>query len=258
MTTTWKRGTSGLAMALGLITLSAGRAHAYGITCDFSDPLALSRLVGQARATFAQWTKSNGSGGLAGCSGPYEAGCTQWMQDGLYSIYGVYGVLRVEAPDYQHFHLGFQDPAITCIYGHPNPDDGYGDGFGRGPNSPNACQAADWGHENRTLAPHDGSKSISVWVEGIKRQFSFSGTRWVSTGPRLFDLVSFNNKSDVPVTLRVKWYDGQWYDLPNLPRGVNNVGWWAYSISEARFVRSTPGYEVFVLDDIVTNNIQLQ
>jgi len=243
--------------AIGLATLaSAGTAHAYGISCDFTDTLGYQRLARQARATFAEWTKRDGSGRLVGCSAPYEAGCAQWQQDGLYSIQGVYGVLRVESVDYQHFHLGFEDPTITCPSARPNPDDGDGMGFGRG--TFQACQPADWTHENRVLSPHDGYKTISVWVEGLRRQASFSGGFWVSTGHRLFDLKYFHNKGTVPVTLRVKWYDGVWYDLPNLGPGVHYVGDWAYSITEARFLRTVPGQEPFLLDNIVTDNIRLE
>jgi hypothetical protein len=242
---------------------SAPRAHARGITCDFSDPGALNRLFRQARGTFAEWTKSNGAGGFTGCTAPYETGCWNWVQDEntfpQFPFPGqiasrTYARLRVEAADNQHFHLAFEDPAVGQCFALPNPDDGLGSGLGSRVNG--VCKAPNWGSAPRYAMTHDAGKTISVWVEGMSGQATFGGMRWSSTGPRLFDLVSFRNRGDVPVTLRVKWYDGSWWDWENIGPGVHDMSGWAYWILEARFF-ATGSAGIISLDDIVTENIQL-
>lgn len=251
---------TGLAAAVVSMVALVGSAGAQspGITCDFSDPGALSRLYAQARDSRALWTKSNGMGGFAACSQPYEAGCRQWVQNGPLMLFpppGQYARLRVESVTSPKFHLEFEDPSI----GYPGPqcrttatpDDGLGLGYGR--LVAGSCIPADWDHEPRWLETRNVNPVISVWVEGMRSLGPLLQFRWTSTGPRLFDLVSFNNRGWKNITLQVKWYDGNWYEWPDLGRGVHDVSWWAYWILEARFVSEGP----IRLDDIVTANIQL-
>ena len=236
---------------------AASAAHADGITCTFSDPMALSRIFGQGRRTYGWWTKTVLGGQLASCSAPYEAGCTNWIQDGIFHLFpapGYYARLRVEALDDTHFHLPFDDPSLPQCFVPAAPGDSAGDSYGRWVNGVCTKPPAD---EPRHLRVHGNSKTLSLWVEGIRRQPSFGGTRWVSTGPRLFNLVSFRNRGDIPITLRVKWHDDQWYDWENIPPGVQDVSSWAWSIKEARFFATDMSGGLSIkLDDIVTDNIQ--
>jgi len=248
---------AGATLATALLAVPT-RAFAMNITCSFatigpnSNPL--TTMVGQARATFADWTTRDANGRYQPCSLPYAAGCWQWTQWVLLapSQGARTAALHVESTVYAEYHLAFENPLMnppnrTCFV---DPNDGYGPGFGI-PQGTSGCATPNWANEKRTMLSHAGDEVIDIWVEGSRYSFP---TGWISTGRKQFDLQSFKNTSTSNENLWVLWLDGNWWVDGPLAPGTHNESAWAYSITEAQ-IESSDHITIVGVDDIATTNI---
>jgi hypothetical protein len=233
---------------------SVAHATTWGsFTCSFDDPSAIGAIVGQARATFVVWSLN----GSTTCT-PNQAGCHFYVQSPLVapSLTPDFPAIHVEPTVYPEAHLFFEEPRIAkpeCFTA--NPPDHLGSGFGRLVNG--TCPIVNWANEPRAYSAHAADETTKVWLEGRHWSYSFFGGAHVtSTGKRIFDLTSVDNKGSGAVILHIHAADdGQWYDLTLSP-GVNDVSWFAYYIDEAQFT-SVGKATTVLLDDLVTQNIRL-
>jgi hypothetical protein len=142
-------------VALGATCLLAGSFAEAATTCGstFDNRSALQNTYGQARSTFSY--KSMLSGGAVVLCGTDETNCWDYREPCGSQFVDVW------PGSYQHFHLGFDDPAIDSAACFCDPGDGKGAGFS------NVCSPCpDWSTKGRYLMPHQGN----VWTQIHVRQ----------------------------------------------------------------------------------------
>jgi hypothetical protein len=204
MTTRWRSFTLGLA-CLGMACFArVPRALAQNVlgecALDFDNSAALSALPDQASYTFAP---------------NYRVKCsTHWLN---------------VAPigTYNHFHLSFQDPAISCLAT---------GGLGR-PGSGGTCVPADWNQEPRFLQSHVQEHWIKVWMEDPSTH-----------QPRAFDLRRIHVGAGPSIQLWFKTSDGTWWCWSELKGGKNwKVEKWAKAVVEVRIRGTNSGFGPYTI-----------
>src|SRR5262245_2404008 len=109
--------------------LNGASAHPWIEECDinFSNQFALANIYDQARTTFAVGTRLSSSGALATCD-LGTSPCWVYRQR-----CGVPGYVNIIPIAWDHFHLSFTDPTLSCFV-----RGGYGRLIG------GVCVAPDW------------------------------------------------------------------------------------------------------------------
>jgi hypothetical protein len=160
----------------------------------FDDPAALAALPEQAANTFAPG---------------YRMQCSPHF-------------LNVESVTFQHFHLGFEDPAIGDCFAEAEGI------YGMGKLNGGQCVAADWDHEPRYLLSHMQEHWIKIWMEDAS-----------SHQPRAFDLRRIHVGAGHPIQLWYRTQDGSWWFWNELEGSETwKVEKWSKDVMEVR-IRGT-------------------
>ncbi|UCE88820.1 MAG: hypothetical protein JSW10_10925 [Pseudomonadota bacterium] len=225
-------------LALGAMAVSTAQAHSWLAECNigFDNEFALRWNYAQARGTFAQHTGLSESGDAEVCDPDTHIACWTYRQR-----CGSRGYVNVqEAPlgKYNHFHLMFEDPSLTCF---ADNGDGLGAGYGR--DTGGGCVAADWKNEPRFAAGHEPKHFMRLWVEDR-----------VTHQPRMFDVASIRIRGPADGEVWFRKLDGSWWYWPRLGPGRWNLSAWTWEITDL-YVRASNGEGTSVsFDDVVVRN----
>jgi hypothetical protein len=125
--------------------------------------------------------------------------------------------LNVDDLTVGHFHLSFEDPAISCL----------AEG-GLGKLSGSECVAVDWDHEPRYLQSHWQDQWIKIWMEDASNH-----------QPRAFDLNRIRVGAGHPIQLWYRTQDGSWWFWNELDGAETwKVEQWSKDVMEVR-IRGT-------------------
>ena len=216
------------ALLAGLLHPEIARATG-ACTMNFSNPLSIHDIYAQARESFAFNTSFNTSGHIDLCANA-APGEPCWD-------YGAYcSEQEIQVKDisgYNHYHLGFTDPAIDQTFTHcfpQDPGDGYGPGFMKWVNG--QCVFPNYDFEPRVLLSHSPDQWINFWMGPIG-----------STPGILFDFAGITVGGSTTIQF---WYEttSGWF-VANLTPGV----WTApnipvYSIEISAASGQTQAYEI--------------
>jgi hypothetical protein len=236
-------------------------AHNYLAACNigFDNQFALTNVYAQARATFASSTGLSANGQLELCDPATHSACWTYRERcgsrGYVNVEdrgrlvkrkiptnrpGQYKVVVVRVHDYNHFHLGFEDPNLTCFAA---AADNLGSGFGR-TNAAGNCVAADWKREPRIAMTHDSSQWLRVWVEDFTTHAS-----------RIFDVTSINIRpGSAACQVWFKTADGSWYGWSRLQSNVWDISEDAFEITDLVVGAATGEIGPIAVDDIFVLN----
>jgi hypothetical protein len=227
-----------LSILFGLTTAPPSSADPWLTECNvsFDNEFALTWVYAQARGTFAQHTGLSDDGGTEVCDPSEHLACWTYRQR-----CGSRGYVNVnEAPlgKYNHIHLMFEDPTLTCF---ASSGDDYGAGFGR--MAGDSCVAADWKNEPRFVAGHTADHFIRIWVADR-----------VSHMPRSFHIASIRIRGPADGEVWFRKTDGTWWYWPRLGPGRWNLSAWAWHITDL-YVRAADGSGTSVsFDEVVVRN----
>lgn len=225
-------------VASGLGSSNTALAHGYLAQCviGFDDQFALQNVYAQARTTFAYHTGADETGNDL-CDESAHGMCWTYRER-----CGSRGYVRVqEAPNrqYDHFHLSFEDDALTCF---AENGDGLGKGFGR-PMNDGSCAPANWKREPRFVSSHTAEHLIHIWVEDQETH-----------KPRIFELASIHIKGAMSARIWYKKSDGKWYFWSTLAPGRWNLSGYLWDITDV-MIRAADGSGSSVsFDDVVIRN----
>ncbi len=195
-------GAAGLVAAFALTVGASSTARASGpagIMIDFNDYTANYWVYQQSRTTFAVPSTDNGTGQPVLCNGAswcweYAQPTTDTESPANFYWFYVYDWDESTGTGNSHYHLGFEDPNMTCLGN---------TGFGR-PVGSSCVEPSDYAAEPRVLYPHHTDA-------------------WVVTYPdawREFNALSVWNRGTVPIQVWVLANDWNWYFLDNLGAGI--------------------------------------
>lgn len=207
-------------LVLGAALAKTAVAHNWLGECDvsFDNPFALEHVYAQARTSFSVPTGLSPSGDMEPCDTSAHQACWNYRHRCAQNY------INVEDMNYGHFHLSFEnaaltDPATMCF---ADPGDGYGSGFGK--KSGSNCLPVNWGAEPRYLQSHWQDHWIKVWMEDR-----------VSHQPRVFDMSEIYVGGTEPIQFWFKRADGTWYCWRELgPRKRWRIKQWAHDMVEVR------------------------
>ncbi len=226
------------AILIGCVLGPSASGHSWLAECNigFDNEFALTWNYAQARGTFAQHTGLSPAGEPEVCDPTHHAAC--WTYRERCGSRGYVNVQEAPIGRYNHFHLMFEDPTLTCF---ADPGDGYGSGFGRGTFA--KCTAADWKREPRFAAGHTPDHFMRVWVEDR-----------VTHAPRIFDVASIHIRGPADGQVWFRKSDGSWWYWPRLGPGRWNLSAWTWEITDL-YIRAAEGAGTSVsFDDVVVRN----
>lgn len=229
------------ALALTICLVGAPRlasAHAWLAECNigFDNEFALTWVYANARGTFAQRTGLSSTGTPEVCDPARHLAC--WTYRERCGSRGYVNVDEAPIGRYNHFHLMFQDPSLTCF---ADPRDGFGAGFGRGNFS--SCTAANWKREPRYAAGHAPDHFMRLWVEDRVTHRSIN-----------FDAATIRIRGPAAGQVWFRKIDGSWWYWPRLGPGYWDISPWAWDITDL-YVRAAPGETTSVsFDDVLIRN----
>jgi hypothetical protein len=222
-----------------LLIGAPAQAHVWLDECkiQFDNEFALTWVHVNARATFAVHTGLNGSGQTEACNASHLA-C--WTYRERCGIRGYVNVEEAPVGTYNHFHLMFEDAALSAGPCFVDPD-GRGAGYGRPSGS--GCTAADWKHEPRFAAGHTSDHFMKVWIEDR-----------VTHDPRIFDIASIRVRGPAAAEIWFQKSDNSWWYWPSLAANRWNLS--AYTVDiKALYVKAAAGSGTSVsFDDVVVRN----
>ncbi len=248
-----------LIIIIGCTIVTTTRGHTWLAECDiaFDNEFALTTIYAQARATFAYSTGLTAAGQFEICDPARHGACWTYRERcgsrGYVNVEekprlvkrrvptnvpGRYRIV-IDVARYGHFHLGFQDPTVNCPFA--PAADGLGSGFGREMGT--SCIVADWKREPRIAMTHDSAQPLRVWVED-------SSTH----APRMFDVVSINNRGGVASQVWFRTADGSQYGWPRLEPNVWNISADAWEIMELFISAAAGEIGPIAIDNIIVRN----
>jgi hypothetical protein len=194
----------GAAVVASLLIYASPAMAGPTCTISFSNPLSIHSIYGQARETFAVNTSINSSGKFDTCANA-APGEPCWD----YAEYcGSNEEVQVmDLSGFNHYHLGFTDPAIDQTFTHcfpQDPHDGYGPGFMKYVNG--QCVFPNWDFEPRVLESHQGNQWIGIWTGSIG-----------SNPGKVFGFFGITVGGSVPIQF---WYltpDNNWHEATLAP-----------------------------------------